>query len=335
MILADKIIRLRKKNGYSQEELAEKMNVSRQAVSKWEAAQSIPDLEKILQLSRLFGVTTDYLLKDEIENEEYDDASDSGVRKVSLDEARDYVESRKTASVRIAVATMLCFLSVFPLMLLGAASEAGGFWLSEDQAGVIGLAVMLITVAIAVAIFVATGFKNAPYEFLDGEPFEIEYGVAGIVRDMQKKFRSTYARLNCIGVCLCVLSPIPLICTAFANNDLLSVAMLTVMFFTVGIAVMLFIIAGVRWASMQRLLKEGEYLPEEKEKARIRETVGMAYWTVVTAVFLLWSFLGSNEENIANGGSWRYSWTVWPVAAILFAAVMAICNHVIDKRNKN
>lgn len=47
MILADKIIRLRRKNGWSQEELAEKMNVSRQAVSKWESAQTVPDLEKI------------------------------------------------------------------------------------------------------------------------------------------------------------------------------------------------------------------------------------------------------------------------------------------------
>ena len=70
MILADKIIRLRKKNGWSQEDLADKMNVSRQAVSKWEGAQTIPDLEKILQLSILFGVSTDYLLKDEIEDEE-------------------------------------------------------------------------------------------------------------------------------------------------------------------------------------------------------------------------------------------------------------------------
>ena len=48
MILADKIVRLRKKNGWSQEELAQKMNVSRQAVSKWESAQTIPELEKIL-----------------------------------------------------------------------------------------------------------------------------------------------------------------------------------------------------------------------------------------------------------------------------------------------
>lgn len=61
MIFAEKLIQLRKKAGWSQEELAEQMNVSRQSVSKWEGAQSVPDLEKMIRLSRLFGVTTDYL----------------------------------------------------------------------------------------------------------------------------------------------------------------------------------------------------------------------------------------------------------------------------------
>ena len=67
MILADKIIELRKKNGWSQEDLAEKLEVSRQSISKWESAQSIPDMNKILKLSEVFSVSTDYLLKDEIE----------------------------------------------------------------------------------------------------------------------------------------------------------------------------------------------------------------------------------------------------------------------------
>ena len=67
MNIAEKIQRLRKKNGESQEELAEKVGVSRQAVSKWETMQSSPDLEKVVTLSRHFGVSTDYLLKDEID----------------------------------------------------------------------------------------------------------------------------------------------------------------------------------------------------------------------------------------------------------------------------
>ena len=64
MILADKIIEQRKKNGWSQEELAEKMDVSRQSISKWESAQSVPDMGRIVLLSQIFGVSTDYLLKD-------------------------------------------------------------------------------------------------------------------------------------------------------------------------------------------------------------------------------------------------------------------------------
>ena len=71
MILADKIIQLRKKNGWSQEELAEQMGVSRQAVCKWEGAQSIPDINRLIQLSKLFNVSIDYLLKDEMEEITY------------------------------------------------------------------------------------------------------------------------------------------------------------------------------------------------------------------------------------------------------------------------
>ena len=67
MILADKIIELRKKNGWSQEDLAEKLNVSRQSVSKWEGAQSVPDMARIVMMSDIFGVSTDYLLKDDLE----------------------------------------------------------------------------------------------------------------------------------------------------------------------------------------------------------------------------------------------------------------------------
>ena len=95
MILADKIIRLRKRNGWSQEELAAKMNVSRQAVSKWEAAQTTPDLEKILQLGNLFGVTTDYLLKDEMEDEEFTDETDIPVKRITLSQADHFFEMEK------------------------------------------------------------------------------------------------------------------------------------------------------------------------------------------------------------------------------------------------
>ncbi len=68
MLLSEKIMSLRKRNGWSQEELAQQLGVSRQSVSKWESMASMPDIQKIMSMSELFGVSTDYLLKDELED---------------------------------------------------------------------------------------------------------------------------------------------------------------------------------------------------------------------------------------------------------------------------
>lgn len=65
MKLSEKIVALRKSNGMSQEGLAEKLNVSRQAISRWEMGSALPDSTNILQISKVFGVTTDYLLHDD------------------------------------------------------------------------------------------------------------------------------------------------------------------------------------------------------------------------------------------------------------------------------
>lgn len=66
MMLGEKIQRLRKERGMSQEQLAERLAISRQAVSKWELGESMPDTENVVQLSKFFDVSNDYLLNDEI-----------------------------------------------------------------------------------------------------------------------------------------------------------------------------------------------------------------------------------------------------------------------------
>ncbi|MBR2908180.1 MAG: helix-turn-helix transcriptional regulator [Clostridia bacterium] len=320
MILADKIIRLRKRNGWSQEELAEKMNVSRQAVSKWEGAQTVPDLEKILCLARLFGVTTDYLLKDELEEEEFTSDETTNVRKVSLSDAHEFLAWRRVASIRIAIATLLCILSPIPLILLAALAELQG----EAAGPILGLVILLAIVAGAVGIFVSTGLKNAPYEFLEKEPFECEYGVTGMVRERQKAYRTVYVRSNVLATVLCVLSPIPLLCCDFIHNEFLALLLLSAMIAIVGVGVFLFIVVGVRQASMQRLLREGEFSEKEKGKNRTRETVETVYWLLATAIYLGWSFL-SND--------WNITWVVWPIAAVLSVGVTLICNLLVkDER---
>lgn len=324
MILADKIIRLRKKNGWSQEELADKMNVSRQAVSKWEAAQTTPDLEKILLLGNLFGVTTDYLLKDELVDEEFVEGVDeTPIRKISLAEATDYLEQRKNASVQIAIATLLCIISPILIFLLLAFSECTSIPITENLAVGIGMVALFSLVTIAVVIYIRVGFKNAPYEFLEKEPFETEYGVTGLAREKQKTYRNTYIKYNIFGTCACILSPVPLICAALSGKGLLVMIMLCVTLLTVAIGVMFFIVAGVRWASMQKLLKEGEFSEKGKQKNKIIEAIGTVYWLLATAIYLGWSFLTSD---------WHITWVIWPIAGVLFAVVELVCNLVIDKQ---
>ena len=187
MILADKIMNLRKKAGWSQEELAEQLNVTRQSVSKWEGARAVPDMEKVVQMSRIFGVSTDYLLKDEIEEDNPEDnvqvISEQPLRKVTMEEASEYLECSKKSAPKIAFATFLCVISPITLLLLGGLSETKIIKLTENSAGGIGLCVLLLLVASATGIFISCSAKVKCYDFLEKEPFETEYGVTGMVKE--------------------------------------------------------------------------------------------------------------------------------------------------------
>lgn len=327
MILADKIIDLRKKNGWSQEELAEKVHVTRQSVSKWEGAQSVPDLDKILQLANVFGVSTDYLLKDDLEETEYVDVTDdvTDVRKVSMEEANEFLRVKEVTSSRIAFATVLCILSPITLFMLAAISESGLYGISENLAGGIGMIVLLLLVAAAVAIFVTSGMMTAPYEFLEKEPFETEYGVSGMVKERQKQYKDTYSKYTVLGICFCILAVVPLIAGAFiTENEIFLVGMLSLLLVIVAVGVFMLITVGIKWESMQKLLKEGDYAKHGKRKDAA-EFIGPVYWPVVIAIYLWWSFTSNN---------WEYSWVVWPVAVLIYAAIVNLAEAIRNREKK-
>ena len=321
MILADKIIALRKKNGWSQEELAEKMQVSRQAVSKWEGAQTAPDLEKTLMLSRLFGVTTDYLLKDEMESEEYTDtADDMPVRRVSLAQANAYLALRQRAAKQIATGVFLCIVSLIPLLLAGAGTVLPGWHISEKLAAGIGIVSLILLIVPAVALFLFCGFENAPYEFLSKEPFEVEYGVNGMAAEKQKAYRSTYVKRNIAGACLCVLAPVPWLIGGITENGAIAAVSLAGTLLLAGLGSVLFILAGVRWASMKKLL--GEYSQQSRRKLRIKDKIETIYWLSATAIYLAWSFVSKD---------WKTTWVVWPVAGVLCAVLDCLCDLLLNR----
>lgn len=329
MILADKIIELRKKNGWSQEDLAEKLNVSRQSVSKWESAQSIPELDKILQMSKVFGVTTDYLLKDELGEIEYltestDEPAEPAYRKVSLKEAHEFIAVREMNSAKVAFGVMLCILSPVLLIFLGGGYEYGIVNFSEDQAGMAGMIVLLLMVALAVAIFITCGMKSSRFEFLEKEIIETEYGVTGMVKERKTAYQETYTRSNVIGVCLCILSLVPLFITVMmSQNEFSYILSVCAMLILIAVGVFLLVRAGIIWGGFNMLLEEGDYSRDKKRRqGGILGAVSTAYWVIVVAVFLL---LGLSKN------AWASCWIIWPVAALIYVAWKVIAEAVIYK----
>lgn len=319
MILADKIIEERKKNGWSQEELANKLGVSRQAVSKWESSESIPDLQRILQMSELFGVTTDYLLKDEIEEEPLNEYVETKTIKVSMEEANQYLDMKSRGSRIVANATSLCILSPVPLIVLGT--------MTEDHTLVgFSLVFLLILVAIAVYLFVNYGLHESHMQHLEKESFETEYGVSGMVRERRKQYEPTFIRNIAIGVVLCILSVIPTIMAGVMEvEDYMSGISVGLLLIIVSIGVNILIRAGMIKSSYDTLLQEGEYTIEEKYLKKKTDAFSGAYWCLMVAIYLGWSFWTNN---------WKFTWIIWPVAGVLYAAVLGMVKMTIEGGEK-
>ncbi len=330
MILADKIIELRKKNGWSQEDLAEKLNVSRQSVSKWEGAQSVPDMARIVLLSELFGVSTDYLLKDDLElpiptGGEIVDTG-SSLRTVSLEEATSFLRLREYNAPRIALGVMMCILSPILLLYLGAAQEYGKLAISENRAGGIGLLLLFVLVGCAVALFVSAGLRSKPYEYLEHEKIDTLYGVDGMVRESRDRFQPVFSRQLVIGIVLCVVSAIPLFAAMiiFDGNDFLAAVSICVLLAIVAIGVFMIVRVCIIWDGFHQLLEEGDYSRSNKEEERKYGWFHGCFWMLVTAGYLAWSF-------ITNG--WDRTWIVWPVAGVAYGAIYAVIKALHQKNS--
>lgn len=317
MILADKIIDLRKKNGWSQEELAEQLGVSRQAVSKWESASSVPDLERIIAMSRLFGVSTDYLLKEEAEADAVpipavEEAPAGSVRRVSMEEASAYLTLVRENARPVALAVGACVLSPIPLLLLSAVGEVRP--VNSAAMVLIGLVLLMAVVACAITVFIRYGMKAEMYEYLEKEAIETAYGVAGMVKEKQKSHRSAYTCSIMIGVMLCILAALPLLCVALLLPEtLLLIGAVCALLAMVAVAVYLFVSVGLVEGSFQRLLEEGDYT--RGRKAASQSPVAAVFWCTATAVYLGWSFYT---------GDWQRTWLVWPVAGVLYGGLLAV-----------
>lgn len=319
MILAEKIAKLRKQQGWSQEELAARLEVSRQSVSKWESMTSMPDLDRILKMSELFGVSTDYLLKDDSPEEAVAQPSPEFLPAqavtVSLEEANTYLTLAEQCHQKIALAVSLCILSPVPLIFLSGAAAQGLFPLTEVTSTALGVSALLLIVAAAMVLLIPCGIRLSRYEYLEKEPISTEYGVAGIAETRKEAFAPTYRSGLVAGIFLCIISVIPLLAATALQRAFFLVCSVCLLLILVSTGVYLIIRVQARWESYQKLLEEGDYTPEKKAENKRNAPLVVFYWCFVTALYLGISLY----TNL-----WERSWIVWPVAGVLFAAVLAL-----------
>ncbi len=327
MILADKIILLRKRNSWSQEELAEKLQISRQSVSKWESGASIPDLDKVIKMSTLFNVSTDYLLKEELEElvagegMALGEAAEASGRMVSVEEAEEFLAATGSFAKMIGLGVALCILSPVSLILLVEFAQEGRSFLNGPLAEGAGVGILLIMVALAVVIFILNGIRYKRYEYLEEEMIFPEYGVEGIASKKKEGFTGTFAICIASGVALCILGVVPLaIAGGMGSGELTKCCCAAVLLIMVSVAVYLFIWSGIVYGSFDKLLRAGDYTDENKKLRRVLQPVAGIYWCLATALYLLWSFWG---------GKWEYTWVLWPIAGILFAVIAQIVKVIL------
>lgn len=334
MILANKIIELRKKAGLSQEELAEKLGVSRQSVSKWEMAQSTPDLNRILKMSEVFGVTTDYLLKDEIDltkpeamqniqAEDIHDETEPPLTYVSMKEANDFLNKNEKHAFLVALGVALCIVSVTPPIFLDIFNNSA----LENVSAVF----MFIIIAVAVGMFIFSGMSMKKFDYLHRDCIDTEYGIDGMVKSKKEQYQSRHIMMIAIGVMLCILSVVPAIIFGSAfNSDVTDMLSSVLLFVCVAIGVFMIVNTSITMGGYNILLEEEGYSRERKTGTHIHKSstgvktasaVGI-FWCIVLAVFFAYSFT-----------TWDFgrSWIIFPIAGVLSPVIATIANAINKK----
>ena len=329
-MLSEKIINLRKSHGWSQEELAERLNVSRQSVSKWESGASNPDLDKIVAMSTLFGVSTDYLLKDSTaeerepirdfvreddeDEEEREDKNFSEeplpTREVSAAEAEDYLVAIKRFSSRIALGVLLCILSPMALIFMGGLAD-GGVMLDEGVAVAIGLVTLFALVGAAIALFVPAGMVLSKFEYLEKSSLILPEKTEKALREEYETGEKKSIRGITCGILICIFGVLQLVVVAclLPNHPVIPIASTGFLFLCAAVGVYVIVRVSYLRGAYQKLLQIEEYALENKKQKGWIEDI---YWLAVVAIYLSLSFATS---------AWGVTWIIWPVAAVLSAPV--------------
>ena len=292
---------LRKDKRLSQEDLAEQLGVSRQAVSKWERGEGYPEIDTVIVISNLFGVTLDYLLKDN--DEDVSSTIEEGIV-LSTVELDDFLLFKKRNAFIIATATMVIIMSLSLVVFF------------ENNSLAIGA--MLILVALAVGSMIMVGILSEKYEYLEKKPILLKSNDLERMKEKQEKYRITFAKMIAAGIFLIILGT-AVVATfegglqfVFVTNPtsftiLRRGAATGYLLWAVAIAVFMFIYSGITRETYQQICNSKEYMKEIEEE----EQESKYYAITMPVASVIYVILGMLFDL------WNQGWVIFPVVAIL------------------
>lgn len=182
MEFGKKLFKLRKENGFSQETLAEKLNTSRQAISKWENGQGFPETEKLLMIGNIFEVSIDYLLKDSAENNK---GNEEGYY-VSREMAEGFLLSTQKNAKHIGLGFGLFALAFEPYLILGNNS-------------MLGILLIIVITTLGIISFATLGFDQGQYTILKKEVLLFDSNYLKELAGRYEGFKRKYSGMMVIG----------------------------------------------------------------------------------------------------------------------------------------
>ena len=285
MSLSENLYNLRKIKNISQEELAEKLNVSRQAVSKWESGNGYPETEKIISICEIFDCSMDELVKGKISQDIKSDKNNY-----------DLVMTKTSRGIALGIALILIGVSVM-MTILGFASEG-----NEEKLALIGVVAVLIGVVFAVPLFILNGTKIE--NFKKKNPT-----VANVYSEEElEKGNSKYTCLLAVGISIILLGVVVMMALLGFNvlgENTFPVAIL-LYFVTIGASLIVYSGKMKDKFDIEKYNKENseEYKKEDEKVGKICGVIMI----LATMIFLVWGF---------TLNMWYINWIVFPIGGML------------------
>lgn len=301
MLFSEKLVYLRKKSGLTQEALAEALGVSRQSISKWEGAGAMPEMAKIIEISKYFHVSTDFLLLDSMTtaDEVTDLPAEDTLSSVTLEDADAYMNHLVARAPRVARATSLFILSALPVVLSGIKDTDGAYAL-----GTIGTLIVVAT-----GVFLLVGGAKMPEDFQRfDDPIDTAYGVDGAMKKRRNDYAPLHRRNLAAGIVLCILSAAPLLISSATNDDGTIALGLAATLCIVAAGVYLIVRTAVIEEGFEKILEQGGFTRRKKIARRRYAPAPRAYYLLILMIYLGTSFYT---------GKWQYTWIIWPAALFI------------------